>query len=71
MNTPIASPVPGKVLKVFVKNGEAVSEDQVVLLIESMKMELEVYCPVAGTVREVQVKEGQVVEANQVMAIVD
>jgi biotin carboxyl carrier protein len=71
MNTSIESPVPGKVLKVFVKNGEAVNEDTVVLLIESMKMEIDIYSPTAGTIREVRVKEGQVVEPNDVMVIVD
>ena len=58
----VASPMPGKVVKVFVKVGDAVTEGQPVVVVEAMKMENELKAPKAGTVTEVAAKEGSAVE---------
>ena len=60
----IKSPMPGRVVKVLVKPGDAVAAGQPVLVIEAMKMENELKAKGAGTVAEVHVAAGATVEAN-------
>ena len=57
----------GMVWKVLVKPGDAVAEEQELIILESMKMEIPVIAPRAGTVQEVNVKETDVVAENQVL----
>jgi acetyl-CoA carboxylase biotin carboxyl carrier protein len=59
----------GTVWKVLVKPGETVSEDQELIVLESMKMEIPVVAPRAGTVQEVRVRETEVVAENQVLVV--
>ena len=58
----LKSPLPSKVVKVLVKEGETVEIDQALVIIEAMKMEMPISAPIAGKVKEVLVKEGQDVE---------
>ena len=69
--TPVASPMPGKVVKVLVKPGDAVAAGQGVAVVEAMKMENEIRAPRAGTVRAVHVKEGQAVEGQEALVTVE
>jgi urea carboxylase len=48
-----------------------VAEDDVFLILESMKMEIPVTAPRAGTVKEIRVKEGEVVKEGQVLVVLD
>jgi biotin carboxyl carrier protein len=64
---PIRAPMPGKVVKVLVKAGEAVKSGQGVAVVEAMKMENELRAPRDGTIAEVAAKDGQAVEAGQVL----
>lgn len=59
----------GTVWKVLVKAGDAVEEDQELIILESMKMEIPVVAPRAGTVQDVRVKENDVVAENQVLVV--
>ncbi len=59
----------GTVWKVLVRPGDAVSEDQELIVLESMKMEIPVVAPRAGTVQEVRVRETEVVAENQVLVV--
>ncbi|TMF39749.1 MAG: biotin/lipoyl-binding carrier protein [Chloroflexi bacterium] len=59
----------GTVWKVLVKPGDAVAEEQELIILESMKMEIPVIAPRAGTIQEVKVKETEVVAENQVLVI--
>jgi acetyl-CoA carboxylase biotin carboxyl carrier protein len=59
----------GTVWKVLVKAGDAVEEDQELIILESMKMEIPVVAPRAGTVDHVKVKENDVVAENQVLVV--
>jgi len=59
----------GMVWKVLVKPGDAVAEEQELIILESMKMEIPVIAPRAGTIQEVKVKETEVVAENQVLVI--
>jgi biotin carboxyl carrier protein len=63
----IKSPMPGKVVKITVIEGESVTKGQTVLVISAMKMESEYKSPVDGKVKKIDVKEGDVVEGNQVL----
>ncbi len=64
---PLRSPMPGMVLKVLVEEGQTVTLEQPVLIIEAMKMQNELAAPATGTVVSVQVRPGQAVEGDQVL----
>jgi acetyl-CoA carboxylase biotin carboxyl carrier protein len=61
----------GKILKLEKKVGDRVEEDDVVLVMEAMKMEIPVVAPAAGTVKEIKVTPGQAVEAEDILAEID
>jgi len=61
----------GNVWKVQASAGDQVDEDDVLLILESMKMEIPVTAPAAGTVREIRVKEQDVVQEGQVLAVLE
>ena len=63
----IVSPMPGTVLDVRVKEGDAVSVGQVVIILEAMKMETEIVSEVAGSVAAVRVKKGDAVDTDTVL----
>ena len=66
----IASPMPGKILKVMVSVGAAVNAGDVVLILEAMKMENEIMANVGGTVKEVRTKEGDSVNTGDVLVVI-
>ena len=51
--------------------GDHVDAEDVLLILESMKMEIPVEAPSAGTLTEFLVAEGDAVEADQVVAIIE
>jgi len=63
----VRAPMPGKIVKVHVKAGDAVSAGQGLIVIEAMKMENELRAPREGTVGKVTASEGQAVEAQEVL----
>jgi len=67
---PIVSLMPGKVVRVFVKAGDEVTEGQDLLVVEAMKMENAVQAPKAGRVQELLVAPGDAVEAGALLAII-
>lgn len=60
----IESPMPGSILQVLVKAGDAVSKGQPVIILEAMKMENSITSDYAGTVKRVFAKEGTTVSSN-------
>ena len=56
--------MPGKIVRVLVKKGEAVRARQSVVVIEAMKMENELRAARDGTLAEIHVRDGQSVEAG-------
>jgi biotin carboxyl carrier protein len=60
----IFSPMPGRVVKVFVQKGDVVAAGQPLLVIEAMKMENEICAKGAGTVAEVHAVAGAAVESH-------
>jgi biotin carboxyl carrier protein len=61
----------GNVWKLEAHPGDAVEADQVLLILESMKMEIPVVAPVAGTVARVLVADQDVVREGQVLAVIE
>lgn len=59
--------MPGKVLKLFVKEGETVEEGQPLLLLEAMKMQNEYTSPVTAKVAKIHVEEGANLEIHTLM----
>lgn len=67
----VKAPMPGRVVKVLVKPGDAVEAGQSLIILEAMKMENEVLSPGEGQVRTVSVSVGQAVETGHVLAEID
>ncbi|MPZ75346.1 MAG: acetyl-CoA carboxylase biotin carboxyl carrier protein subunit [Deltaproteobacteria bacterium] len=61
----------GKILKVEKNVGEHVDEDEVVLVMEAMKMEIPVVAPASGVLKELKVSPGQAVEADQILGEIE
>ena len=64
----IQSEVSGTVWKIKKTVADVVEEDDVILILESMKMEIPVVAPVSGTISEMLVEEGATVEEEQRLA---
>ncbi len=60
----LKSPMPGKVFKIEVKEGDAVKKGDVLIIIEAMKMENRVLAPGDGTVQKIHVSESDMVEST-------
>jgi biotin carboxyl carrier protein len=67
----IEAEIAGNVWKVEKKVGDTVEEEEVLLILESMKMEIPVEAPCRGTVKEVRVQEGQTVDEGTVLVVLD
>lgn len=63
----IKSPMPGKVVKLLVKEGEEVKKGDIAVILSAMKMESEYKSPVDGKIRKIHVAEGDIVEGEQVL----
>ena len=67
----IESEVTGNVWKVEVEAGARVDAGDVLMILESMKMEIPVEAPEGGTVAELRVAEEDAVEEDQVIAVLE
>ena len=67
----LESPLAGKVLAILVEVGQAVSEDDELMLIESMKMENPIFPEEDGTIKEILVKVGDRVAEGDVLAVIE
>lgn len=59
--------MPGKVVKLFKKEGDKVALGETVLILEAMKMENEIKAGASGTIKSVNVKEGQALDSGFLM----
>ena len=66
----VSAPLPGVVTEVRVSVGEAVDEGSVLLVMEAMKMENEIYSPRKGTVSAVHVEAGQQVARGDALIVI-
>jgi acetyl-CoA carboxylase biotin carboxyl carrier protein len=69
--TEVKAELVGNLWKIVVEVGQAVDEDDTLMILESMKMEIPITSPTAGTVTQILVAEGEVVQEGQTVAIVD
>jgi len=67
----IEAPITGTVISVEVSVGDRVAEGDVLLYIESMKMENPILAPVTGTITEINVSAEQVVETGKPLATIE
>ncbi len=63
----VTAPMPGTILGVNVKNGDAVKAGQTIFVLEAMKMESDIVAPADGTVRTVSVAKGESVSAGDLL----
>ena len=63
--------MPGKILRIDVKAGDAVEEKQTVAIMESMKMESSLHAPKAGRVVKIGCQAGQVVDMGEVLMVIE
>ncbi len=67
----IVTEVAGKVWKIEAQPGAQLSADDVILILESMKMEIPVVAPKAGTLVSIRVREGDAVAEGEWIADLD
>jgi biotin carboxyl carrier protein len=67
----ITAPMPGKVVRLLVREGDEVEPGAGVAVVEAMKMQNEIKSPKKGTVQKILVSEGATVNAGDVLAIVE
>lgn len=67
----VRAPMPGKIVKLLAKPGDAVAEGQGLVIVEAMKMENVLKSPISGVVRQVFVAEHQTVEARMPLVTVE
>jgi len=66
----ISSTIPGKIVSISIKEGQIVSEGDVVMILEAMKMQNEIQAPLSGMVTAINCKPGDSVEANSPLIII-
>jgi acetyl-CoA carboxylase biotin carboxyl carrier protein len=71
MATQVEAQITGSIWKLEKAVGDSVEQDEVILIIESMKMEIPVEAPCAGVLSEIRVAEGQTIEEFDVLAVID
>lgn len=66
----VTAPMPGKIMSIKVKQGQAVKAGDLILTLEAMKMENEIFCGEGGTVKEIRVQEGAAVNPGDVLVVI-
>ena len=66
----VTSPMPGNILKINVAQGQHVSEGDVLIVLEAMKMENEISATKSGTVAQINVTKGAVVETGTPLVVI-
>ena len=67
----VAALMPGRITSVLVKEGDLVSDESPLLILEAMKMQNEIISPVPGRVKSVLVQEGATVKKNAKLIIIE
>jgi Acetyl/propionyl-CoA carboxylase, alpha subunit len=67
----IKTAMPGKVVRVLVKEGDQVKSGDGVIVVEAMKMQNEMKSPKDGIVKEIRFSEGETVNAGEVLVVVE
>ena len=67
----VTAPMPGNILKVAVSVGQTVKEGDLLVVLEAMKMENEIFAPKSGTVAQVLVQKGSTVDTGATMVVLN
>ena len=67
----IKAPLTGTVWKIETKPGDSLDEDDVIMILESMKMEIPIEAPYDGELLEIKVSEGDAIQEGQVLAVME
>ncbi len=67
----VTAPMPGKIVQVLVKPGDAVEPRQGLVVIEAMKMENELRATRGGRVKDVHIAKGDLVEAGRLLTVIE
>ncbi|QKF89838.1 biotin attachment protein [Arcobacter cloacae] len=68
--TEVPAAVNGAVWKILVKEGDRVEKDQQIIILEAMKMEIDITAPVSGVITKILVNPAQAVDEGQTLAII-
>lgn len=68
--TTVSAPMPGNILKVAVTVGQTVKEGDLLVVLEAMKMENEIYAPCGGVVTALPVSKGATVDTGAALAVI-
>ena len=71
MPTAVEAQITGNVWKIEKAVGDTLAAEDVILILESMKMEIPVEAPISGRLVELRVREGENVEEGAVLAVID
>jgi len=71
MATQVEAQIAGSIRKIERAVGDVVEQADVLMILESMKMEIPVEAPCAGRIREIRVQEGQAIEEGSVLAVIE
>lgn len=70
MLTEISAPLSGKIVRMGIKTGDFVEDDEEMLVIEAMKMETPVFAPFDGTIKEIKAKTGDQIKEGDILVII-
>jgi acetyl-CoA carboxylase biotin carboxyl carrier protein len=71
MATEVEAQIAGSVWKIEKSVGDSVDAEEVILIIESMKMEIPVEAPCSGRLAELRVAEGDAIEEGAILAVIE
>ena len=69
--TEVTAQVPGNVWKILKNPGDSVEEGEVIMILEAMKMEIDIPSPKSGTIAKINVATNQAVQEGQTLALVE
>ncbi|MGM0420851.1 MAG: biotin/lipoyl-containing protein [Bacillota bacterium] len=67
----VEAPMAGKIIEIPVAEGEQVAQGDLIVILEAMKMENEIYAPAAGEVTEIMVKANDTVDSGDVLLTIE
>ena len=67
----VSSSIPGKIISISVSEDDLVSEGDVIMILEAMKMQNEIQAPISGKIIELNCEPGDSVEANSPLMVIE
>jgi len=69
--TTVNAPMVGKILNIVANVGDRIQEDDTIVVMEAMKMEIEIVAPASGTIAEIRVAPGDSVDPDTIVAVIE